>query len=354
MTDHVLSSTRRAAGWFLRSGIQHPEGGIARYFRWDTGKNHPVSTEITGYGASALAWLHGLTGEPGYAEAAGRAGRFLVEKAWDVELQTFPFEWGDGSPRLSYFFDCGIIVRGLLSAGRLTQTSSFFELAASCGRAMARDFAGSGEFHPVLALPEKTPVAGDGRWSRHPGCYQLKSAMAWFDLFEETGDEEFLQSYETALAYSLRTHHLFLDSEPEQERVMDRLHAYAYFLEGLLPVVDRPECMAAMAEGIERMACYLRGMAPVFERSDVYAQLLRLRLFSDNPGTAAEEEASRIAGFQLDDNDPRIAGGFCFGRKRGALLPFVNPASTAFCAQALEMWRQYQAGEFLADRLNLI
>lgn len=354
MTNYVLGSTRRAAEWFLRSGIQHPEGGIARYFRQDTGKNHPVSTEITGYGASALAWLHGLTGESGIAVAAERAARFLTETAWDRELQTFPFEWGDASPRLSYFFDCGMIVRGLLSAWRLTRTESFLEVAKSCGRAMARDFAGGGQFHPVLALPEKTPVAGDGRWSRHPGCYQLKSAMAWFDLFEETRDAEFLQAYENALAYSLRTHHSFLDSEPERERVMDRLHAYSYFLEGLLPVLERPECKTAMVEGIERIAYYLDRIAPEFERSDVCAQLLRLRLISNDPGSGLEAEASRIEGFQFKDRDPRVDGGFCFGRKGGAILPFVNPVSTAFCAQALEMCRKYRTGEFVPDRRSLI
>ena len=43
------------------------------------------------------------------------------------------------------------------------------------------------------------------RWSRSPGCYQLKSAMAWNDLFEAGGDEEFLQMYEGALAASLKS-----------------------------------------------------------------------------------------------------------------------------------------------------
>ena len=53
--------------------------------------------------------------------------------------------------------------------------------------------------------------------------------------------------------------------------VMDRLHAYAYFLEGLVPVLARRECAAAMASGIERVARLLREIAPVFARSDVYA-----------------------------------------------------------------------------------
>jgi hypothetical protein len=45
-----------------------------------------------------------------------------------------------------------------------------------------------------------------------------------------------------------------------------------------------------------------------------------------------------------DHSDPRLSGGFFFGGKAGALLPFSNPVSTAFCLQALELWRQHQEG----------
>src|SRR5258707_3087888 len=35
----------RAYAWLLRSGIQEPGGGVARYYRTDVEKNAPVSTE---------------------------------------------------------------------------------------------------------------------------------------------------------------------------------------------------------------------------------------------------------------------------------------------------------------------
>jgi hypothetical protein len=154
------------------------------------------------------------------------------------------------------------------------------------------------------------------------------------------------------VAASLATHGAFLEGEPDREKVMDRLHAYAYFLEGLLPCAARPECAAAMREGIARASNELRAIAPLFERSDVYAQLLRMRLYASALGAvpldrvAAGQEASKAAEFQFEDTDPRIRDGFWFGRKEGALLPYVNPVSTAFCAQALDMWRQFEAGEF--------
>ena len=47
---------------------------------------------------------------------------------------------------------------------------------------------------------------------------------------------------------------VFLDAEPDPLKQMDRLHAYGYFLEGLAPVLDRPECAEAFRNGLDRMA----------------------------------------------------------------------------------------------------
>ena len=54
----LSSHLSRAGEWFLRSGIQQPNGGVARYYRTDLERNHAVSTEITGYAASAFVYLH--------------------------------------------------------------------------------------------------------------------------------------------------------------------------------------------------------------------------------------------------------------------------------------------------------
>ena len=116
------------------------------------------------------------------------------------------------------------------------------------------------------------------------GCYQLKSAMAWWDLFEVTGDERFRAPYEQVLETSLATYRDFLPGHPERHKVMDRLHAFSYFLEGLLPRASfDPRCAAALADGIDMVAHHLRDIAPEFARSDVFAQLLRARLYAAMP-----------------------------------------------------------------------
>jgi hypothetical protein len=267
-------------------------------------------------------------------------------------LGTFPFEHPvNGGPAFAYFFDCGIIVRGLLSAWRVTADSEFRDAAIAAGRAMLADFPPDAAIHPILELPQKRPLPWRQNWSAGPGCYQLKSAMAWRELFEVTGESAFERAYESVLQAAIENNRQFLPGDPDRHRVMDRLHPYTYFLEGLLPVLDRPECAAVFRNGVERTGKYLRDIAPDFARSDVYAQLLRVRLLGEalgalplHPAGDAAHEAEQAASFQIESSDPAVGGGFLFGRKKGEPMPFVNPVSTAFCLQALALWKDRLAG----------
>ncbi len=302
---------------------------------------------------SALVFLHTRTGRQQYLDAALRAARFLVNQAWDPAGSTFPFE--PGADR-AYFFDLGIIIRGLMSAWRATGEEEFRSRAREAALSLAFDFLDESVFYPVISLPEKQPLPADARWSRRPGCYQLKSALAWLEL----GEEHAKPLFERALAYSLATHQSFLAGETDRERLMDRLHAYCYFLEALLWVADRAEAREVLASGILRIGESLCEIAPVFERSDVGAQLLRIRLIADHLGAvslderAACEEAERVASFQAMEGDLRVRGVFWFGRKGPAMLPFSNPVSTAFCAQALALWGDHQAGRWSFQLPQLI
>ena len=323
---------------------------MARYYRSDSRTNAPVSTEITGYAASTLAYLHARTRKQEYLDAAVRAARYLTDQAWDSAASTFPFE--PGSDR-AYFFDIGIIVRGLLAVWRATGEEEFRTRAQEAALSLAFDFMGDGSFHPVISLPDKQPLHEEPRWSRKPGCYQLKSALAW----REIGDPHTRKLFDAAVASALATHETLLKEESDREKLMDRLHAYCYFLEALLYTDARD----ALASGIDRVGQLLREIAPTFERSDVNAQLLRVRLIAHHLGAvpldenAAREEASRAASFQaLDSADVRLRGGFWFGRKGAQVLPFSNPVSTAFCLQALALWQDHQAGRWSFELPQLI
>jgi hypothetical protein len=339
----VTSSLSSVGRWLLDSGIQDASGGFARFYDAETGKNKPVSTEITGYAASALVYLFQITGNDIYLAHAWKTARFLVS-TWDEELRTFPFEYPS---QYSYFFDCGIIIRGLLAVWRETRDDQLLEIAVGAAHAMIADFHSGQDYHPILSLPNKEPPPRTEKWSRKPGCYQLKAAMAWWDVGEITGDKSLKQAYGEMVRACLATHADFLPGASCPQLVMDRLHAYCYFLEGLVPMRGCPDSVQAAIEGIGVIRQYLNNIESTFVRSDVYAQLLRARINSAaflpvNTAVAANE-ARHLTAFQAASDDPRIDGGFFFGRREGRMSPQVNPVSTVFAAQALEMWRQYQA-----------
>jgi hypothetical protein len=340
----------RAGQWLIRSGIQEPCGGVARYYQTDRRQNLAVSTEITGYAVGTLLYLSALTKQREYGTHALQAARFLTRHAWDG--CAMPFEVEPEQDRLTYFFDCGIILSNLLAVWRATHEQEFLDVAKALGAAMTTDFAScQGDYHPILALPGKCPVERDARrWSQSAGCYQLKAAMGWCGLSEATGDPRFGELYDRMLEGMLRNYGSFLPGHPDPCKVVDRLHAFLYFLEGVLPRATEKRCAAVLCDGIRKVSRYVAETASEFERADVYSQLLRIRIFADWLGVsplnreAAEFEADEIRSFQAESDDPREDGGFYFGRRAGECLPFVNPVSTAFGLQALTLWELHSHG----------
>jgi hypothetical protein len=323
-----LSSQLRAAGhWLAHSGIQFPSGGVARYYRADVGRNRDISTEITGYAVSALVYAYRETGDAEFIDAATRGAHFLTRSAWNAQHKTVPFELNP--PELAYFFDCGIIVRGLLALWRVTSECELVETAQAIADSMARDFAREDGMHwPVLTLPEKAPVALDlARWSRTPGCYQLKSAVAWRELAAITGEGRWGELYSSAVENAMRSHESYLPGPGDADKQMDRLHPYLYFLEALLAHEEHAE---TVRQGAARVSKLFRTLAPRFERADVAAQLLRVLCASGGEAADCADLAARIRGFQRED------GGYYFGRRGGEPVPHVSPVPAVFAMQALE------------------
>ena len=88
-------------------------------------------------------------------------------------------------------------------------------------------------FHPVISLPEKQPLPYEPRWSRRPGCYQLKSALAWHDIGDAPG-HSIVRIRARVRARIARI--VSAGRTRIARKLMDRLHAYCYFLEALLAV----------------------------------------------------------------------------------------------------------------------
>ncbi len=360
----MLDYYRAGLAWLAHSGIQSESGGVSRYYAADAGQYREISTEITAYSIQGYLGLP-LPGEPGLLSNALRAGQFLCYDTGNARLGLFPFEVArSGFPPSNevYFFDCGIIIRGLLALWSSTTDPLYLERAEHCGAALMGLMSRvDGSFFPLLDLSSGVPASGSGAWSLQPDIYQLKIGLAFLDLAESTSSSMFYKVAEGLLNWSLRQHEMFLPGAAEPDRVADRLHAYCYFLEGLLPFLERRfDCAQVLHAGITKVEKLVLETRRALERSDVMAQLLRLRLLADYIGImeldlpAASWEAESIPAFQLFTADKQTNGAFSFGRRQGRLTPHANPVSTIFCLQALRMWRDYQNGEFRTTWKELI
>ncbi len=359
--DEVYRSGLR---WLATSGIQAESGGVSRYYSADRDLYRNLSTEITAYGVQGYLYLP-LPGQTAFLSNALRGGQFLCYDATRPDEGLFPYEIslnrGPAAAK-AYFFDCGIVIRALLGLWNTTADAAYLERAERCGAAlMDRLSRVDGSFFPVIDLSSGVPSASPENWSLEPGPYQLKVGLAFLELAEVTSSGLFSKVSERLLANALRTHEAFLPGHTETDRVVDRLHAYCYFLEGLLPFLERHfECVLILQGGISKVERMMAEAREGLERCDVLAQLLRLRLLADCAGvveldvSAASTEAESLPAFQLKTDDRRTNGAFAFGRRNGELLPQANPTATIFALQALRMWHEQQSGELKATWRDLI
>src|SRR5579859_4716881 len=83
MSAAAVSVAEAVGEWFLQSGIQEPNGGVARYYFSDRRQNAALTTEITAYCAGALVSLYRQSGDSRYLDAAVNAGQYLL-KSWNA------------------------------------------------------------------------------------------------------------------------------------------------------------------------------------------------------------------------------------------------------------------------------
>ena len=137
---------------------------------------------------------------------------FLTCQARDAAASTFPFE---PASNRAYFFDTGIIVRGLLAAWRCSGEEETLDRAREAAASAGVRFSGRWRIssgHRVARQTAACRMSLAGRAG--PGCYQLKSALAWHDIAQATGDQHAEKLYESMLGRSAQEPRGVPHSEP--------------------------------------------------------------------------------------------------------------------------------------------
>lgn len=340
--------------WLAISGIQDQSGGVSEGFREETGEYAPISTTATGYYIAAQLWSQRFS-RGALPATASRAGGFLLERAFDMSAEMFPLHLGDNDEeqaRLAYFFDCTVVVRSLVQLWDSTKDTAFLDCAERCGLALhSRMPTVDGAFFPIYDLKTDRAYADTGSWRVEMDVPQLKGGLALLELYKATGRGEFEHDAEALRKWCLQRHESFLPGEVDDAKIIERLHAYCLFLEGLLPgVALDAESGRVLQFGILRVENFLDEFGAELQRCDVIAQILRLRLYADKLGLMeldykrAEEEATAIIEFQTQSVDPKTDGAFTLFRGTAQSRPQLDLTATVFALQALEMWDQAEEG----------
>lgn len=353
----IDESLERAIAWLdkMQTG-----GGYHRWCDPTTGERGPISSEITGYAAHLYSWLYAL--KPSYAD------KCRAEKACAWMLATFgrpTFNLGGGIPvepgvPLYYFFDTGIVGRGLYAASRALKNSQYWDVAIAAAGVMTRfavvedpDIGHCGLYAPTLTsdyLPDPRPPLK--WWSRLPGPYQRKAALLWklckaqerFDLLDirvthldpapreaaedkrrSAGRKKAADQQGDSTGEASPVDNAMKDA-PGMVRNADSdcLHPMAYSCEGLL--MSEPSFYRALAE-INLLVRAIEEGDDV--RTDVLAQAGRIQKHAGSPSNAIGVD--RIIARQHE------SGGFYFNDPRSSPNMLLSTHATIFAVQYLEM-----------------
>ncbi len=277
----------KAIAWLDR--VTEPDGGIRRWIDMSTGELGTISTEITGYAAHLFAWLALVTGEGSYQERARRHANWIWQLYTANDFEFLPFEPGSD---LTYFFDCGIAVRGLQATGGREYSAAALELAKYMGQ-----FLKGRMFRPICNRDWRRVTPKPGWWSSEPGTHQFKALLAMPKPYPDAVMGEIFKP------------------------AGDLMHPMSYTAEAMFLGGDKK---MAFTQSLE-----IRPWEHSLLRCDALAQLIRLTIALDGK---AYPNITALEAFQDPDS-----GGFWFAKKDGEFVPHLSTHVAIFAIQAMAM-----------------
>lgn len=344
----MKTTVRDGLNWLLDSGIQAAHGGVYETYDSEAGFE-PVTVRATSRYIQGMLHL-GDPSDPRQIEQAVKAGRFLLEDAFDRTTDLFVCKYsenGEGARKAS-LAGCAAAMQALMSLWQATQDNAYRECAASCARALqTRMSRVDGAYFLSYDIDFQSPDFG-----LEADADQLKLAAAFWRLAEDGGLREFDSPAEQMLRWALTRHETLLPDWVEHDKLVPLVERYALFLEGLLPIAHiDSQASQAFQSGLIKLE---KGVIEANGSSSpqALARLLRLRLYADSFGMIeldygeATRERDELEQRQLHSDLPQLNGAFVLPEFTGAGTASADPESTVVATQALLMWEEVADGGF--------
>jgi len=379
--NHLTDRCLQATNWVLNSGIQSKDGA---FFGWYDSyqDNYPfIYGEMIGYGITTSLWLYDRTQLDIHLERAKQAANWLKEiMIYDgdnanakgaVIWRYYPDS--KRGPELCYSFDNGMCLSGIVELYRITGSNRYLELAENIAKwLIVRMQNPDGSFKPFYNY--RDDVYRGNKWSQKSGTFHLKIVIGLLKLYEETNDNELLQS-----AVKLANWARGLQKPSGEFRINadsneTYLHPHCYTLEGwlylhlflheteqlslldydILEIVRKGFEWALSCQkqdyGFSRIAYYSEEKS-LDETSETLAQMIRIDLLLSELGPSdsrldLEKSVQRLFSFQdLDSSNKKVRGGFAYGILEGEKVDHYNCWATFFSLQALTMYKDHLSGK---------
>ena len=356
------SAAAAAFCWLLESGIQDTGtpatfGGMNAWYDLQENCYPFIYAEITGYAVNAYLFLHAVSDDRRYLEAACRAADWLVRSRYP-ESGLVRTRVNHSNYKVPYFeawaftFDQWIMVYGLVSAAQVTKDPRFLNAAEGIAKFLLREtVTEEGLFFPIFDVMSGETLALGDKWSRQPGGFHAKALMGLNKLFELTENPLYHETAERLAAAVLNL------QRPDGRFIthgghFTHMHPHLYALEGLLGyglARGRTDCIEAAQRGLEwtfkfqqeagEIPCLYEEAVRPFVRADTLAQALRLGVALNALGRFERPErleklSENLKGRQVQSGPQK--GGFLYGQEENGMMhPHVNAWVTMFAAQAL-------------------
>lgn len=376
----------KAADWLFYSGIQNGRekmgcGGFNSWFDADNSSYKYIYSEITGYGATILSFLHKNFGGAAYLEKARLAGEWLIKYALhpsggvltryyffeDAEKDKYSFE-----SETVYSFDTGVALFGLCSLHNLTKEKQFLAAAAIMGNFLIdkcrRD---DGLLFAYYDGKIGKPGSDFSKWSTQSGSFHAKAAMGLIALYKILGDKKYKEAAESLCDAALKFQKENGRFVSFADQDSTHLHPHMYSCEGLLYAglkLKEPKYILAAARGViwalDNAVRYGGRVNYLFfggrfndaERTDALSQLLRLALyflqtcsFDSSHKEKVNVLARRLLACQCFLPDKEKNGGFYYGETDdGEKLNHLNSWCTMFALQTLCFYKDFLRNKHIA------
>ena len=362
----IKKTITEGIGWITNSGIQNnnkKDKNYGGYYAWINEKTNKYSylySEITGYLITFHCFIYSLNKNQKNLIAAEAAAMWLINRAQFsfggfkcLELVDKDLKILDKSS-LSYSFDNGVILNGLVNLYKITKKKKYLNSAIKCANWLVSCSSEKGIIKPVYNISKSKFINNKKSWSMRPGSYHTKISIGLFNIYSVTKKVEYLNIANKVIKNSIRSQKkngMFL-STPDHVN----LHPHCYAAEGIWvaanyfkkdvyykSVISAVEWIKKNSKNNLPPRLFFNKKKIIYDyRIDAISQFLRLMLILDIDKKTKQKKSltENILNLILkncsNSSKKKFKGGFYWGmQSNGDNANCINTWTTSFVLQAL-------------------